>query len=280
MKRMNADFDLVKSWIFVTACSFFVYVSYWFGRSVWATTTYQLDLLHVIASVGLIARFVGAFYTVFLAFSFLKAKSSLPSSFRGNVCKALLCEGIYYLSFLPGVYCFLISESYPYPFIEASYLIQILLVSPLFVVLGLKVQAQASSLDKLSRLVGAAALCCLIAMWIINEFKWLEALIPLSSALAPLVVIGFSNTTFTSLLSIAFAFAGILPILRKSGSINLRMCGLSLTLLGLQSLIFMLYSVAVGALKFVLLSEIWPIPTIGLGISLLMKGVSKASTAA
>ena len=66
---------------------------------------------------------------------------------------------------------------------------------------------------------------------------------------------------------------GVLSVnyLLKEKKSGFRWAGLALTMVGLHYLIYLLYSYVGGMINFVLIVEVWAIPLLGLGVSIVRK---------
>jgi hypothetical protein len=73
-------------------------------------------------------------------------------------------------------------------------------------------------------------------------------------------------------MSLAVVF-GVLGVyyLQKIKKIAIRWAGLALAMVGLHYLIYLVYSYYGGMISYVMIVEVWAIPLLGLGISILRK---------
>ncbi len=91
--------------------------------------------------------------------------------------------------------------------------------------------------------------------------------------------IGLANSGITLFLAVILAVAAAWPVLKRHGGPNVKWLSLSLTFLGLNFLIHILYTAYTGViadaveyrLKFMLLSDVWPVAALGLGLYLLRR---------
>jgi len=83
-------------------------------------------------------------------------------------------------------------------------------------------------------------------------------------------LLGFLNPIITLSLALLFAIAGFY-IRLKNGKIKLstKFFALSLIMIGLHFTLYLLYATTMNMLNSVLLVEIWPIPLMFLGLSLI-----------
>jgi hypothetical protein len=82
---------------------------------------------------------------------------------------------------------------------------------------------------------------------------------------------GFLNSVITLSMSLVFAVAGFYTLRKeKNRKMSMRLLSLALIFVGLHFVFFLVFSASVNAWKFVLLTEIWPITFLGLGLSMLI----------
>ena len=227
---------------------------------------------------GLLARLIGASYALLSAILILKVEKDSFNVIRGKISKALILEGVYYLSFIPSIYFLLALSALP-PMtnfiLSAQLFTQILLISPFLISLGLRVRNYELGTGKspLLRLAGLSSMNYIIALWVAYILKWTEMATadPHLFYFSPRFL-GLANTATTLSLSVVFAIVGFLIILRKKdGDKSTKWWGLSAIFLSLHFLIYVLYCAIVGVLYFIQLSELWVIPLLGIGIYLLLK---------
>ena len=308
----------VNALVFVIACSYFSHTLYWITRSVrfnFSVLTSLDDFGNILGSVfgggslllavgifllmgfgGLAIRFIGAVNAVFASYLIWRRGTTSLPSVKGKVATALFCEGFYWgLFLLPiipiSIYASDIGlASVTVQFLVLSFSIQILLISPLLISLSFKFRSKAFDPNALysSRLVWLAYISYVAALWANYTLRWLEVIAyrGLNALLIESTYIGFLNSAVTLFFAVFFAIAGAFPVLRRRGSPVLKWFGLSLTFLGLHFLIHILYTAYTGVLvnaleyrlKFMLLSDVWPVAALGLGLYLLTKISPKNGT--
>ena len=298
---MGRNNRVLKTLLFVTVCCYFAYALYWFVKTIpWMveislrpeyyspptglrfTNSYSVSIAYFdeySSFFGLLVRVVGASYALLAAFLILKTETNSFPVIRDKISKALLLEGLYFLSLIPAIYFLLGFSALPSVsnfLISTNLLTQILLISPFFISLGIKVRKYDSGAGRSSllRLAGLSSMNYMIALWVSYMLKWTEmsAADPyLFSAFAPRIF-GFLNTIVVQSLAVVFAVVGLLHILRKSGADNtMRWWGLSLIFLSTHIILYVIYVASVGIPRFIPFGELWVIPLLGLGIYLLLK---------
>jgi ABC-type polysaccharide/polyol phosphate export permease len=82
--------------------------------------------------------------------------------------------------------------------------------------------------------------------------------------------LGFFNSAITLSMALIFAAAGFIAYLKQTNSkLVTRLVALALIMVGLHFAFFILYVAITDAWRFVFLTEFWPIPLLGLGLSML-----------
>ena len=219
--------------------------------------------------VGLIIRFVGACF--FLAFAMiLLIKKKLSWSI---LRKGVLLEGIYYLFNLPFIiYLFIRPSGNIATFGAAtSYAIQLMLVTPSFLILYLKLRNKNFERLELAKWGALAIIGFTFALWVKHFALALYAL-PFSLNDAVLVV-GFVNSALTLLVAGALMIVAFRPVLtQKSVDFNAKMFGAALVLVGVYVIIFVSIAwLRVDYLSWINLIDWWILAMPVLGANLLIK---------
>ena len=300
---MARNHFVLKTLILVTIGSYFAYALYWFLKTIpWIiyisqgpeyysaptgliyTNAYSLLTGYITdysAFFGLTIRVIGASYALLAALLILKNKTNPKYKIQNKISKALLLEGLYFLSLIPAIY-FLLSFSALIPeaniYLTLQIVTQILLISPFLILLSRKVKRYSSSVNTFStlRLTALSCLSYVVALWGIYMFKWI-GMIAEAHAIGDqnwlqfgVRVFGLQNTLIVLSLSVVFAVVGTLQILRRRGeNITVKWWGLSLIFLSTHFLIYMFYVATVGFWDAMLYGEVWTIPLLGLGIYIL-----------
>ena len=265
-----------KTWVSITLCSLFIYTLYWLiitTRYVWEVYSRPggpIDpyFYRITGFAGIIMRFLGVSLALLSMYLFWRHKGNPVPYVKGKISTALLFEAFYYLSFTPFVIVYIDSN----PFFAVNYLLQILLISPFLINLGLKVKFDTGDSIKkgLLKSIGIAGVGYIAAIWVNNVSRWLDmtSRFGIQFLSTGITFLGFVNTIFTLSLSVVFALAGF-SLLPKKRNIATKWWGLSLIMLGVHFVIYLLHSAYVGALDFALLNEIWTVSLLGLGLSIL-----------
>ena len=265
----------IKILVLVCLISLFLFVAYWnlasynhflgfISGSNPSSINYvtNLGFVYWIGHIGLTARFIGVFLGI-LCLIFFSAKKIAASKLKTLLGFAVLMECIYFISYIPNT-PYLWSGRFGEAFyLGLGYFIQFLLVSPIFTVFAYTIFRTKQILDnqRFWKFCGFSFLGYICALGINSLFRWFDMgtinLDFLNSALLMSLAVGFSVLAARSLIKMELKAA--------------RWIGLSLVMVGVYYAIYFVNSYLLGMLNFVLLSDIWTIPFIALGISLVSK---------
>jgi len=298
-----------KVWVVIILCFVLVYDIYWLS-SVFGSIYYILSLRlpdflvqypyfyldNVFGATGDVLRFAGVILALFSVYLVWGPRPKPFLMVKKEVAVALLFEAFYFLFALPidvvgiirwgsllsvlrerGIIGIIPWRSPLLLFI--GFLLQILLVSPLLIVLSLKVWLyKESGKANVVKWACVAGVGYLAGIWINSVFKWLSITesANMMFGLSGIASIGFLSSITALSLSVVFAVAGCYTLLRKEDrATSKRLLAFALIMLGVHFVVFLLYSATANAWKWVLYTEIWPIALLGLGLSILG---SRAST--
>jgi len=227
---------------------------------------------YVLAGViGNPIRLAGAFLALFSAYLLWGPKPKAFSSVKKYVAAAVLFEGIFFLTVMPITLIALARGVAP--ILMLAYIMQILLVSPVLIVLSRKIWVYTEpAKTNLLKWASIAAVSYLAGIWVNNVLSWLNAaaIAGIESILSGITLLGFLNAIITLSLSIVFAVTGLHALLRKDNQKrSIKFFALALIMLGLYFVIFIFYSVVTNTLSSMFLVEIWPVTLLGLGIGML-----------
>ena len=274
----------VKAWIAASLISLFLYNAYWTVKSyenflgyifqVQPSYNYVSTLGFVFwgGHIGLTARFaaivIGLTVTFLLwakRWSFLKVKKL--------VATALVLEGVNFLGLLPSTWWMLRLDSFVYsPALGVGYLIQILFTTPLLWFLATKIlRYNTTSIDtRLWKWVGITFMSYIIALFS-NEFsRWISmiSLDNLVFLIEGIRVIGFFNASVIMPIAVVLAFVAAFYT-AKHNMLMLPWVGASLAVTGLHYALYVVYSYFTNSMNYALLVDVWTLPLLGLGLTLL-----------
>ena len=110
------------------------------------------------------------------------------------------------------------------------------------------------------------------ALWVNSVFRWFDMISAegLSVFLTGIRAVGSLNAFVVMSLALVFGVLSVYQLL-NGRKIGVRWAGLALVMVGLHYFIYLLYSYFGGMIDFVLLVEVWAIPLLGLGVSVVRK---------
>ena len=122
---------------------------------------------------------------------------------------------------------------------------------------------------------GITAIGYLIGIWINNVFKWFTTTnVGFGYLLGGVNSVNFLNSIFLLSLSLIFAVVGFYTLSKKENKrLATRWIAAALITLGLYFVIFVINHALANSLEWVLLTEIWPIALLGLGLSMLKEEI-------
>jgi hypothetical protein len=269
----------VKLWLAITLFSLLVWLFYWLAKTPSLPASYinNLGIVFWAGLIGQVAFFVGAILG--LVSLFLLWRLAKPfTKIRGLVAAAIFCASLYYLGFAPSVYWLMRPSAVVYsPFLGAAYLLQILLATPFFIVLAVKVKNYNGPVSKPSLLKwsGIALLGFTGALWANAVLRWFDMLFsPQGGAtflFSGIRAVGFFDAVILMSLAVVFAAFGSYRFVKQKANSAMKMLGFSLAVVGLQYTIFVVYAYVVNAWTLALLIDVWAAPLLGLGISLMIQ---------
>ena len=274
-----------KVWIAVTLCALLAYILYWLLGALanpyflsygdlpenFAPLSILIATDYVLPVIGNIFRLIGVSLALLSLYLVWGPKTNPFLNVKKKAAVALLFEGIFFLLLLPVNVLFVFYLG-PLP-IFIAFILQALLVSPLLTVLSFKVwRYRKTAEETVLKWAGLAAIGYLIDIWIINVFRGLSMIDieGTGSLISNVTSVGFLNAIITLSLSLIFAVAGFYTLQKKGNKrLSTRLFAVALIMLGLHFVIFILYSAITNTWKWVLLTEIWPIALLGLGLNML-----------
>ena len=275
----------MKVWVVVSLLSLLVWVTHTLrpsieyifnvGQSVTEAYVSFLGIVFWAGHVGLDARFIGAILGLVSVFLVLDRAKPF-SKIKNLVAAALLMEVIYFLSLVPTVeYTIRLGSILGAGtlYLSMAYLLQIILTVPFLTILAFKVKNYGNSQQRQSmwKWIGIAFVGYIAALWVNAVFRWFDMISAegIMFLLSGSRAVGFLNAVVFMSLAVAFAVVGAYSVTKQSKIYWARWFGLALVMVGLHYVIYVVYSYFVGALNFVWLVDVWTIPLLGLGATLL-----------
>ena len=219
---------------------------------------------------GLIARFFAAALGLSVCLIVWVRKKHFASSKR-LVVLVLVLESAYWLSLLPSFFS-LVTRMPAMTTLGVAYLIQIVLAAPFLLILSFKVYWSHEHVKSdIWRWVGFAFLGYVGVLWVNAIMRWLDMVSSEGFAFSAsgFRVLGFFDAAIFMSLAVSFALAGAYSLSKQNRCLARKWVGLALAMAGFHYIIYVTYSVIAGALSYIFLVDVWTLPFLGLGISLI-----------
>ncbi len=274
----------VKIWTSISIASLLGYVAYVFRGSIEIIIGYlnnvQSDVWYVnftgavfwVGDIGLVARLAGTMLGLAAIYMLWIEKRTFPRV-KNLIAVALILEGVNFIALLPSLPFLFepsgVTSSLP---LAWGYVLQILFTVPFLWTLAAKVllyrePAQKSSLLKFAAVAFIAYAIVLFA----NEFsRWASMIFSDTNFLGDVRIIGFLNAVALMPFAVIFAVAGAWRLWNGRITSAMGWLGASLAVIGLNYSILLAYSYFTNSLKFLALVDIWTIPLLGLGVTLML----------
>jgi hypothetical protein len=281
----------VKVWVFVSLVSLLVWVIHWllpsFGRffsmdgTPWADVLRRSGLMFTVMelswAVGTIARFFGVLVGIGVLVILVWKRNKGFYSVRKWVALALGIEAFYYgsVAFPAGLLMVGVGSSGALnnTSLGVAYLLQGLFTVPFLVILAVKVGRYEKSTEgfRSMGLVGLAFVGYVVALWANVVFRWVDmvAIQGFGFFSVGLRTVGALTAFILMSLALIFSVVGAYSLAKRRGP-ALKWLGLALAMVGLYYLSYVVYSYYSNMLGWVWLVDIWTIPLLGLGITLLV----------
>lgn len=222
----------------------------------------------LVGEIGVIIRFAGACFTLAFA-SLLAWKKEFSFSL---LRKGILLEGVYYLFNVPFIiYLLRPNGSIATNGAAISYLTQLLLVTPIFLMLYFKLKRRDFEPLSVAKWVAVAIVGFTFALWV-KHFALAIYALPLVFDDA-FFVVGFVNSVLTLLIAGLLMIVAFMPLLKKRSVVfNARLFGVALILMGLYAVVFVFIAWArEDYMDWINLIDWWVIVMPVLGAGLLIK---------
>ena len=217
--------------------------------------------------VGVILRFAGACILLIFA-AILVRKSTFSWTL---LAKAVLFEGIYYLFNIVFIaYLLVRGNAITYYGAAASYLLQLLFVTPVFIVLYFKLKSSNRDIKEVAKWVAFAIIGFVFALWAKHFLLAIYAL-PMDFSI-PTFAFGFVNSVFTLLIAGLIMIVVLAPVYKKKTILfNSNGFGGALILAGFYAIIFLVISLFnMEYMRWISLIDWWTIVFVVLGIGFLI----------
>ncbi len=230
--------------------------------------------MYTMAAVGNFARIIGVLIGIASLFAVWKNENNLPR-IRKWVAAALSLETFYYACLIPSaIWLFALANQGTYSYAwGVSYLLQIVFTVPFLAALAFKLFKQGGNPrgPEITKWVGLAFVGYVLALWANTVIKVAvdKIIIQGVQIFTDLRLVEVLSAVILMSLAAIFAFAWGRTSAKQSASAKTWL-GLSLTMIGLFYVIHVVTSYFLGKLSEVWLIDIWCIPMLGLGLTLLV----------
>jgi len=241
-------------------------------------------LMELSAAVGMLLRFVGVFLAILALKEFWpRYVWNRDKSFfdiKNWVASALVLEACYYALLLPSgilMIGFGRSGSLAGVLLGIDYLLMVLFTVPFLVVLAVKAYRSRSDGFRAWRWTAVTLVGYIAALWANSIFKWLDRIIADGFAFFSVGInaLGALNSLVLMSLALVFTIIGAFSLAKQDLASSFKWLGLAFAMVGLHFLVYVVYSYLVGMLGFLVIAEIWTIPLLGLGLTMLKTKIGK-----
>lgn len=224
--------------------------------------------------IGLSARLIGCLLGL-AAIYLLWIKGRTFLQVKKIVVLALILESINFIGLLPSLPFLLEPRTITFsPALGYGYLLQIVFTVPFLLALAFKVATYKVPSQKPGLLKTGAVtfIAYTIALFANEASRWLTMISAdsLKFLLQGIRAVGFLNAVALMPFSVIFALAAATRMFQGKQISAMKWLGASLTVVGLNYLIYLIYSYFAKSLNFVPLVDIWTIPLLGLGLALVL----------
>jgi hypothetical protein len=185
---------------------------------------------------------------------------------------ALFLEGTYYILLLPSGLWWL---GLGFNFLGAAFFLQSAIAGSILLILSFKVRDFRKDPGTL-RWVAVAALGYIAALWFNSVFRWFDQItvIGTSFLMRGAASWGFLGSLTAMSLAIVFAVPGAYLLAKNRGE-SLWWFGLSLLMIGIYYVVYVVYSFSSSNLDSAMQIDVWALPFLGLGLSLMRTKMPK-----
>ena len=289
-----------KVWIFITLCSLLAWVIYWvpsgiyrffsFDGTSWDVIIQRSGMMFAVmelsAAVGMLVRFVGVVLAIISLSQFwpdnIWNRNKRLFDVKKWVASALTLESVYFALLFPsGLLMVGFGRNRPLRFslLGIDYLLMVLLTAPFLAILAIKIFKLKDNETGFTawNLVSVAFIGYIASLWANNVLKWFDVLAAEGFGIlfAGFVSLGAINSLVLMSLALIFAVVGAIFLAKQNFGSAFKWLGITFVLIGLHYVIYVVYSFLVNMVGFLILSEIWAIPLLGLGVAMLRTKANK-----
>ncbi len=286
----------VKVWILITLCCLLAWLIYWVPSSIdrffgfhsvpWEDILQRegglmFMLMEVSGGVGILLRCVGVLSGIIAILVLIRNRAKGLFDVRKLVVLSLLMESCFFLLLLPSGFALLgfggsgangaVLTSI---LLGVDYFLMILVTAPFLAVLAFKLFRSNESKKEFHewKWIGLSSAGYIIGLWANSVIKWFDMIFAEGFSFFALGIraLGAINSLVLMSLAVFFSIVSAYLLAKKRLESAMKWGGLALALVGLHFLIFVIYSYLVNIMNYLILAEIWTIPLLGLGITMII----------
>lgn len=292
VENLDQFMHKVNLWIFITLCSLLGWIIYWVPPAIYRFFSYDgtpwpeavqnnglfFMVMELSASIGMLLRFVGVFLAILALKEFwphhVWSRGKNFFDVKNLVAFALVFEALYYALLLPSG---ILMVGFDQVQVLASlllgidYLLMVFLTVPFLLVLAVKAYRSKPEGFRAWRWAAITLVAYVTVLWANSVLKWfnqttIDGFSFFSSRISSL---GALNSLVLMSLALIFTVIGAYYLAKQNLGSTLKWLGLAFVMIGLHFVIYVIFSYFVGMLEFLVISEIWAIPLLGLGLTML-----------
>jgi hypothetical protein len=220
---------------------------------------------------GLISRFLAIILAMAIGFKVWGGNIWNTVKVERMVEAALFLEGTYFVLLFPSGLWWL---GLGFNFLGVAFLLEAAFVGSALMLLSFKVRDFGK--ENVLKWVGIASLAYVVGLWFNSVFRWFDqiAVIGSSFLLRGATSWGFLVSLTAMSLAVVFAVPGAY-LVSKNNSESIRWFGLSLTMIGIYYIIYVVYSFSSSNLDSAMQIDVWTMPFLLLGITMLRAKTGK-----
>lgn len=271
----------VKVWVFVCLCSLLVWLVYLVPSNLGHLVNVVLGLpdfysgnlgVFVASFVGLLARFCAVILALVVGFLVWGAEVGVSIRVVRLIEAAIFLEGTYFVLAFPSGLWWL---GLGFNFLGMAFLLEAVSAGSVLLVLSFKLRDCLRCVGAL-RWVGVGVVGYVGALWFNVVFRWFDMIVVIGNdfLLRGFASWGFLGSMVTMSLAVVFGVIGAYLLAGNKGE-SIWWFGLCLMMVGLHYVIYVAYSLFSGNLDSAMTLDVWTLPFLGLGLSLLRTKVTK-----
>ena len=288
-----------KAWILLTLCCLLAWLIYWVPSSIdrffgfhgipWVDILQRegglmFMLMEVSGGVGILLRCVGVLSGMIAFLVLIRDRAKGFLDVKKWVVFSLIMESCFFLLLLPSGFVLLgfggsgaIGAVLTSILLGVDYFLMILVTAPFLAVLAFKLYRSNKSKKAIHewKWIGLAFAGYIIGLWANSVIKWFDMIFAEGFSFFALGIraLGAINSLVLMSLAVFFGILAAYSMVKKRLESAIKWGGLALALVGFHFLIFMIYSYLVNIMNYLMLAEIWTIPLLGLGITMIVKNL-------